>query len=343
MKLWCVWSAALVLLATGARAEETEFVRRATWAAPSSSQVKAEVDRYLAGKSLDDLSRAKIDAIWSKEFDNIDVPLLERVAATVALADPKTADVVSVCRHGRLPDRPAKFKVLADESVAPLARNNLRLLYGRLLAEREFYDEARDLLTGLEVGDVVDPASLLFYQSVVAYQSLDKETCLPTVDRLLENERAAPRRYLVVAQLMAADLRPLKEGSLDEIARLMADIRRRLGHAEAGAKVRSVQIEVVEKLDRLIEEDEGDGPRTPRPPNPPTPSKPTEPAPDSFPGGAKGRGDVDLAKLPTGKQWRDLPPAEREAVLQQITKDLPAHYREVIEAYFRRLARDGVK
>lgn len=145
---------------------------------------------------------------------------------------------------------------------------------------------------------------------------------------------------MVVARLMAADLRPLKEGSLDEIARLMADIRRRLGHAEAGRRVRAVQTEVVEKLDRLIERDGGDGPRVPGPPNPKHSGRPAD---DSLPGGVKGEGNVDLRKLPPDESWGDLPPAERQAVLQQITRDLPAHYREVVEAYFRRLARDGAK
>jgi hypothetical protein len=38
-----------------------------------------------------------------------------------------------------------------------------------------------------------------------------------------------------------------------------------------------------------------------------------------------------------------LPAKDRQEVLQQISKDLPAHYRETIEEYFRKLARDGVK
>jgi hypothetical protein len=46
---------------------------------------------------------------------------------------------------------------------------------------------------------------------------------------------------------------------------------------------------------------------------------------------------------PTGKTagWGNLPPKEREEALQQMSKDLPAHYRELIEEYFRKLARDG--
>ena len=36
--------------------------------------------------------------------------------------------------------------------------------------------------------------------------------------------------------------------------------------------------------------------------------------------------------------WGDLPPKEREEAMQQIGRDFPSHYRDVIEQYFRRLA-----
>ena len=97
---------------------------------------------------------------------------------------------------------------------------------------------------------------------------------------------------------------------------------------------------MVKKLDDLIEQEEGDGPRAPFPPSAPTPG---EPAPDSIAGGVRGRGDVTPRELPADEPWGKLSPAERQEVLQQIGRDLPAHYREVIEAYFRRLARDGAK
>jgi hypothetical protein len=35
-----------------------------------------------------------------------------------------------------------------------------------------------------------------------------------------------------------------------------------------------------------------------------------------------------------------MSPREREKALQEVSKDLPAHYREIIESYFRRLGSD---
>ena len=36
--------------------------------------------------------------------------------------------------------------------------------------------------------------------------------------------------------------------------------------------------------------------------------------------------------------WGDLPPKEKEEAIQQISKEFPSHYRDIIEQYFRKLA-----
>ena len=55
---------------------------------------------------------------------------------------------------------------------------------------------------------------------------------------------------------MEADIKPLKVDSLDEIARLMDDIKRRLKLARAGTRVRKEEDDVIAKLDKMIEEAE---------------------------------------------------------------------------------------
>jgi hypothetical protein len=62
---------------------------------------------------------------------------------------------------------------------------------------------------------------------------------------------------------------------------------------------------------------------------------------DSQIAGSSGQGDVDKKKLDPRGGWGNLPPAKREEALQQISRDLPTHYREAIEAYFRKLATGG--
>ena len=50
-------------------------------------------------------------------------------------------------------------------------------------------------------------------------------------------------------------------------------------------------------------------------------------------------GKVEQRDIGNKSGWGDLPPKEREQALQQIGREFPAHYREVIEQYFRALAR----
>jgi hypothetical protein len=220
--------------------------------------------------------------------------------------------------------------------TSPLVANNLRLLYGRWLAQESLFDEALEQLDGLRPQDVVDPATLLFYQAVVHHRLLHRDAALKATEQLLAGPGAIPRRYQAVARLMEADLKALRADSLDHIARRMEDVGRRLALGRAGPVVRGVEDGVVESLDKLIQklEDqqqaEGAG-STGR-------AQPSSPAQESWSLGGKGRGEVAKRNIGDTAGWGDLPPKERDEALQQIGRQFPAHYRDVIEQYFRRLA-----
>ena len=207
------------------------------------------------------------------------------------------------------------------------------------------YDEALGAIEGLEpADDVVDPAALLFYQAVVHHRMLEREQGLATIARLMENAATLPRRYASMARLMQADLEGLKDESLDHIARRMDDIRRRLDLGRAGPKVRGVEDGVIASLDKLIEEMEKQqqaAAAAAAAQGGPGSECRCTPLPDSMPMGGKGAGKV--AKKPIGDQsgWGNLPPRERQEALQQIGKEFPAHYRDMIEQYFRKLATES--
>ena len=321
---------------------EEELEKRASWSAPSAETVKAQIDQWLAGRALDEPTRAKIDALWPPAAGPAAGPeTLDRLAATLAAVDERARLLVEACQGQSTGFQPPSFEILADENTSPFVRNNLKLVLARWLTQHGFYDEAIHQIRDLKPEDVVDPASLLFYQSLAHHWLLDKEQCLPAIARLLERKDDIPRRYEMVAELMQADLEPLKTDSLDEVSRLMNDIRRRLQLARAGKKVRKQEDDVIAKLDKMIEElekqrqqqqqqQQGGG------------NNPSQPMPDSMPGGGSGPGNVDPKQVGSRSGWGNLPPKERQEALQQIGKDFPSHYREVIEEYFRKLARDGV-
>ncbi len=323
-----------------------DFAQKASWKIPTAESVREQALAWLADRPIDAPARAQVEALWSSAtLPGGKDHLLDVLCATFAAADPQARDLVTLCSQPRrqvtLPD----VTWLVDGKTAAIERQNLRLLYGRWLVQETLYDEATGQLDGLQPEDVADPAGLLFYQAVVQQRTLKRDAGLSSIARLLENEANLPKRFTSVARLMQADLDALKDESLDHIARRMDDVRRRLDLGRAGPKVREVEDGVIASLDKLIKEMEqqqqaaaaaaaaaGRGG-----------TRSTQPARDSVPMEGKGAGEV--AKKPLGGEggWGDLPPRQRQEALQQIGKDFPAHYRDVIEQYFRKLASESTE
>ena len=345
--LSCAAMLAASAAAAPARADtqpRDQFAQAATWRMPKPDQVREQAMAWLKDQKIDEESRKRAEALWQNDEPRSDNRLLERLAATFAVADGRVQPLVELCSGPRRQPVLPKFDWLSDKSTSPIVRNNLRLLLGRWLAREKLYDEAHEQLAELRVEDVVDPATLLFYQGVVHHRMLHKEPGLKAVSRLLENQQEIPRRYASLARLMQADLAELKDESLDHIARRMDDIQRRLELGRAGPKVRGVEDGVIKSLDKLIEQIEkaqaaaaaaaGSGGGSMRP---------SSPMPDSRLARAQGAGNVDKKNIGSKSGWGDLPPKQRQEALQQIGKEFPAHYRDLVEQYFRKLANEDTQ
>lgn len=343
MKVSRLLTFALLLVGTLANAAD-ELERRATWNMPTTAEIKARLDDFLAAKKLDEATRLKIDVLWPDDAAAIEpAELLDRLAASLAVVEPQAAAIVNFCQQDIVALPPPKFALLDDTSAHDFVRDNLRLLYGRWLAQHQLVDESLEYLKDLKPEKVADPVSLLFYQAVAHHRLLAKDDCLKSVGQLLENETQLPR-YVTLAKLMEADIKPLKVDSLDEIARLMDDIRRRLDLARAGKVVRDEEEKVIAKLEKMIEElEEQQKQQQQQQSGNQGGRQPTQPMQDSQAAQLKGPGEVDPKSLGKKDGWGNLPPKERQEVLQQIGRELPAHFRETIEEYFKRLAQDGVK
>lgn len=333
----------VVAVGVSQSAANDELAKRASWSQPSADAVRGQLDEWLATQDVDDPTRAQIEQVWlSGDQPWKAAGVLGQIAETVALVDERARELVTACHQDHVGIVPPAFEILADEDLAPVARNNLKLLAARWYAQQGLYDEAIEQIGDLKAGDVADPASLLFYQAVAYHWLMDKEKCLPVIAQLFENRESLPRRYVAMGELMEADLKPLKTDSLDEVARLMDDIGRRLDLARAGKKVRKQEDDVIAKLDKMIEELEKQRQQQQQA-GAAGGSNPSQPMPDSMPGGGSGPGDIDPKKVGSRSGWGDLPPKERQEALQQVGKDFPSHYREVIEEYFRKLAKDAAE
>ncbi len=330
-------------MTTTALSAADELERRASWSVPTTAEIKARLDDFLRDKTLSEADRLKIDALWPDDAAVIDpAELLDRLAASLAIVEPLAVEIVNHCQQDAVQLPPPRFALLDDTTAPEIVRDNLRLLYGRWLAQHHLVDESLEYLKDLAPQKVADPVSLLFHQAVAHHRLLAKEPCLRSVSLLLENEPQLPRRYASLAKLMEADIKPLKVDSLDEIARLMDDIRRRLDLARAGKVVRDEEEQVIKKLEKMIEELEKQQQQQQQAGNGGG-ARPSQPMQDSQAAQLKGPGEVDPKSLGKKDGWGNLPPQQRQEVLQQIGRELPAHFRETIEEYFKRLAQDGVK
>lgn len=323
-------------------AVQDELARRASWDVDNGKRVvEASLEWLAAQDTIDDAQREQMTERLRTAVDESPDTISRVLLTVLGRVDGRIGELIETCSRPRSAAELTEVIVLSDGTLPEWVRANLRLHYGVWLANQALYDEAHEQLTLVSHEDVANPASLLFYRAIVQHRRLEKTECLETIDKLLENEEFIPRRFSTVAKLMQADIEPLEPDSLDEIARIMDSIKVRLQHGRAGTRVRQEEEDVIAKLDKLIEKLEQQAQSSSSSSSSSNGgSAPGEPMQDSAPGGVQGPGNVAPRELGADTNWGDLPPKEREEALQQLGRDLPSHYRDVIEQYFRKLSQD---
>ncbi|MFO1062672.1 MAG: hypothetical protein U0892_02205 [Pirellulales bacterium] len=324
-----------------------DLEKSASWKWPDLVMLEQHLVSYLDQKQATDADRRKVLDYWKASADQNQGPqVLDRILNTAAIVEPRIDDVVKQLNDpAGEPVIPSKLTWLTSDAPGWL-QDAVRLAAGRALAQRRLYDEAMEAMSGLDAATVCDPSSLIFYRAVCEHHLLQKKECVADIALLLEREKELPVRYTQVAHLMSADINPLKDDSLDEVARLMTDVQRRLDLGRAGKRVRDEEDQIVAKLDKLIEqiEQQMQQQQQQQQQNSDSQQQPqggsAKPMEDSQIAGGSGPGDVDPKKLSNNSAWGNLPPAERQAALQRLTEELPSHYRDVIEGYFRQLAKE---
>ncbi|HMO84211.1 MAG TPA: hypothetical protein PKC18_04735 [Lacipirellulaceae bacterium] len=286
--------------------------------------------------------RRDVDRLWQTEGDSElpELDLIDRMAATCALLDGRAASLLERCQsHYTGPELP-DATWLSGSDVPRTMRDNLRLYYARWLAQHALYDEALAQLAELDLGNVVDPASVLFYRAVAHQQLVEPDEARAALVELLEHRDSLPERFLQVAQLLERDLAALEDESMQHIARRMSDIRRRLAYGRAGEHVQRIERGVVESLDEKIEQLEQQQQQQNQSPSGGM-MAPMQPMDDSRLPSMQAPMQVDQRDIGHRSGWGDLPPREREQALQAIGREFPAHYRDLIEQYFRELAAES--
>lgn len=275
---------------------------------------------------------ATAEAWWQPSDDR---PILEKIAATLALGDPAIAKGLATLRSPDNFDPSALVAEVQSTPRAPFAKQHWALILARGLVNRRFHEEALTVLKLTQPEQCADPAGYYFTKAVAANRLRMKDEALAAIHRLSESVKEAPERYLVVAGLMRDEMAAWQEKDLGEVARRMEEVEGRLETARGGAITQQKQKEIIDLLDKKIDDIEQQlqqmqqqaqaGGRAPQP---------STPADDSRIMQAAGEGKVANKKfIKDGKNWGGLPDKEKGKAMEAVSRELPAHIREAVEGY----------
>ncbi len=328
----------LLLSGVAARATAAEEL----YAPPKAAEVRTQTLTWVASQGVTDKAvLEEIGKLWAFG-DETPKPatLLDTAIQSFALADAKTKKLVDAWNLGIAPILPIEATLPDGKSENEFYLANLRLYYARYLTQLRLFEEALNVFEQIDVNRVVDPASCLFFQAVCEHGLLKKKEGLATLNKLLKNTEDVPVRYSTVATLMQYDLQALREKSLGEVARKMSDVERRLDLGRGGQKVQKVEEEIIASLDEIIKKLEqqmggggGGGSGSGGQQN-----QSSSAAKDSSVKGSTAPGNVDQRNIGNQSGWGALPPKQETQAKNLINRNFPAHYRQAIEQYFKKLA-----
>lgn len=326
-------------IAAAAAYAGSDFAPEPSWQPVKAEAVRTRLEEYLQSADIAPEVQTEVRDRWRNAGDQAGADVLERLAQSLAKADEQVSELVTFCsttskRGRKLPE----FSWLADSETPELVSHNMRLYLARWLVQQGYYDEAISWTDGLTTEEVVAPESLLFYRAVAHHQLVEADKSDTAIGRLLEVQDKLPTRYQKLADLMRHDMEGLKDDSLDHISRRMEDVRRRLAQGRPGERVQGVEKGVIESLDKLIKKAEDQAQQQSKMAAGSAKTPPSTPMQDSQIAELKAPGKVEQRDIGRGTGWGNLDDKDREKAMQEIGREFPSHYREVIEEYFRRLA-----
>lgn len=327
-----------VLLCAAVRGEEPPV----TFAGPDPLQVRVELLEWISRSGADDETRQQVLREWADDdrlarLSNED--LLDLLVDSFAAVDPSARRVLE-SSWGSGPLETVVYDGIRDLDIY---RNQLELYRARWLTQHRLFDEALAIFDELSPDSVVDPAGLFFYRAVCQSELLKREAAVDSLNLLLQHTLEVPSRFRMVAQILERELGKRKDDDMGHVSRLMADAGRHLDLGRSGERVQERQKEVIDAIDRLLEEAEkqsqqqqqssssqGQGSPNQRPSG--------QPAEDSRISGSAADGEADRRELKETGSWGMLDRREEARVRELIRRQFPANYLDIISEYSRRIA-----
>lgn len=257
--------------------------------------------------------------------------------------------------------QPALEPVL--DSPDPYIALHAQGLLARALVDEDKLDEAQPLLEKLAAREdelmekTFIEAEIDFLLGYCQLANLDYDRAYETLSDFERQHPNAPERLQLPARQMLQELAVRKPEGLGEVSDLMVYASRRLAHGQTHTPVQQRQERAVELLDKLIKEAEqqeqqqqqsnsggggGSNRSQSRSSGRADGQRSQSPAQESMRPGGQGRiGELHRsAHARPGEDWGKMPPAERERILQSLRRNFPSQYRELVEQYYKQLAKE---
>lgn len=311
------------------------------YAAPTLTELKLSVAAWLEREGLG--QSPAVDAIgpfWEFESEPTAEQLFNALLQSFSLVDDDVRALVDQCREFEYRPDLVDLDLPSTKRTAevPLLGHNVRYFVARHLSLLTAYNEAVQLFHEIDPNYIVDPAGYFFYRSVCEHHLLMRDDGLQTLETLLNRTENVPLRYRKLGELMLTDLQDVPEKSLAEVARQMKDVERQLKLNRTDEDVQEVERKIVETLDELIQQLEQQQQQMQAAASGSGSSAPQNAAQDTYLGGIRGEGLTDKKDIGNKDNWGDLPPKAREAAKNLLDRQFPAHYRQAVEEYLKKLA-----
>ncbi len=311
----------------------------------SVEAAKAKAETYL--KDAGAFDQGKVDAIWNQN----DKSILDRTVESIALANPDAKKAIDEARDAAATPSTAVPAAIKNEKDA-FAKTNLSAAFAKGLASKRVYEEALEAAKAITPENLVDPSAFYFFKAVAEHALIKRDDAVLSVIRLLDDVTDAPDRYKMVATLMYFDIQNWSKDPKDlaNIGKLMDNSGRRLDLTRGGTTTQDIQKKIVFRLDEKIKELENKckggqcnggncpGGGSPGPASGQNPSGPAGTSTLPVTGPNDGKVDAKVLRI-LAETWGKLPPSERQKAVQEITRDLPAKHKPMIEEYFKSLNR----
>lgn len=320
------------------------------------------VDRFIehvrTSGAADETARRLIAGQWEQRRDGDDAESF--LAEALAVVWPAFKDALDLYEDGEYEKAAGAMATLAKHDD-PYLSANAAVFEARSLVEQRQIEVARKRLATLGAKELalrdhtLHAADVRFLIGYCQLHTLHYDEAIKTLETFAKDYPNASERLQATAKQIVQELRRRKANGMSDVADLMAYAGRRLGHGTSNEPVTSKQAKAVALLDELIktaEEKECEGGSCKKCGGkgkgckacggaPKGNQQPSSPANQSkLSGGGSKTGDLRAAVARPGEAWGQMPESERDRILQAVKKNFPARYRELVEQYYKQLARE---